>query len=64
MMRTLLMVGALALLPNAAMAQSDDESTFGGVKVGVSIDYRWHDGDFAVPRIAGKVDEKEGSAGP
>lgn len=63
MIRTLLMISALASMPGAAFAQSHDEPTFSGVKIGTSIDYRWHDGDFAVPRIAGKVDEKEGGIG-
>lgn len=62
-MRTLLLASALVLTPGAAFAQSHDEPAFGGVKIGASIDYRWLDGDFAVPRIAGKVDEKKGGIG-
>lgn len=63
MKRMWLLVGAVALMPTAALAQSRDDVTFTGVKIGASVDYRWHDGDFPLPRIAGKLDEKKGGIG-
>lgn len=63
MTRTLLLVGALAWMPGTALAQSHDDSSFGGVKIGTSIDYRWHDGDFPLPRTGGELDEKKGGIG-
>lgn len=58
-----LLIGAIVVMPSAATAQSREEVTLTGVKVGATIDYRWHDGDFQVRRIATKVDEKEGGIG-
>ena len=58
-----LLIGALVVMPSAAFAQSREEATLAGFKVGALIDYRWHDGDFRVPTIAAKVDEKEGGIG-
>lgn len=63
MKRISLMIGALALTPGVAHAQSRGDVTFSGVKIGASVDYRWNDGDFALPSIAGKVDEKKGAIG-
>lgn len=63
MKRIALLAGILALLPGAALAQSRDDVTFGGVKIGGSVDYRWHDGDYALPRIVSRVDENKGGIG-
>lgn len=63
MKRICLLLGAVTLAPTAVHAQSFDEVTFTGVKIGTSIDYRWHQGDYALPRIASMLDEKKGSIG-
>lgn len=58
------LLAGIALLPGLAHAQSyDDTPTFSGVKVGVSADYRWLDGDFALPAIDGDIDHKKGGFG-
>lgn len=63
MKRMGLLIGILATMPGAVLAQSRDDAGFGGIKIGGSIDYRWHDGDYALPRIASRVDENEGGIG-
>lgn len=58
-----LIAGALALVPTASLAQSAEDATFGGVKIGASLDYRWHDGEYSLPRIATRIDEDRGGIG-
>ncbi|MES2056209.1 MAG: porin family protein [Pseudomonadota bacterium] len=59
-----LIAGALAFAPTAAFAQSHEEkTTFTGVKVGASVEYRWADAEYKLPRIASKIDENKGSLG-
>lgn len=62
----ILLIATLAGMPNMATAQSYDNSPefrFGGVNVGASIDYRWLDGDYALPRINGRIDDNRGGIG-
>ncbi len=63
MKRICLLLCALALAPTAGRAQSLDDVTFTGVKIGASVDYRWQEGDYALPRIASMLDEKRGVIG-
>ena len=63
MKRICVLIGVLAAIPGTAFAQSGGDATFGGVKVGVSIDYRWHDGDYSLPRIASRIDQSKGGIG-
>lgn len=61
------LIGTLALVPGAAVAQASDSSryvtTFTGMKVGASVDYRWYDGDYSLPLVSGKLDRKTGTVG-
>lgn len=63
----LLFACALSVLPDAAMAQpyreSVDQPAFGGVKVAASIDYRWLDGDYSLPLLDSRIDQKKGGVG-
>ncbi|WP_137863146.1 MULTISPECIES: porin family protein [unclassified Sphingomonas] len=63
MKRICVLIGALAAIPETALAQSGGDATFGGVKVGVSVDYRWHEGDYSLPRIASRIDQSKGGIG-
>lgn len=63
MKRIAMLAGILAMLPGTVSAQSRDDVTFSGIKIGGSVDYRWHDGDYALPRIGSRVDENEGGIG-
>jgi opacity protein-like surface antigen len=57
------LAAALAALPATAQAQSYDDPSFGGVKIGAGVDYRWYDAEYALPRIATKIDDNRGSIG-
>ena len=63
MKRICVLIGVLAAMPGTAFAQSGGDATFSGVKVGVSVDYRWQDGDYSLPRIASRIDQSKGGIG-
>lgn len=63
-MKSRILVAAVcAMVPTGAFAQSADEGSFSGVKIGVSADYRSYEGDYALPRIATAVDADRGGFG-
>jgi len=61
-----LVAGLLVLAPAIACAQArdvHDAPTFGGIKVGADIDYRWMEAEYSLPRIASDIDRKKGGIG-
>lgn len=67
-----LVAGLLVLPPAVASAQTQtqteaqdvhDAPTFGGVKVGADIDYRWTEADHSLPRIASSINQTKGGIG-
>ncbi|MGV3481857.1 MAG: outer membrane protein [Sphingobium sp.] len=63
-MKSRILVAAVCVMvPAGAFAQSADEGSFSGMKVGVSADYRSHEAEYPLTRIGTTIDRDRAGFG-